>query len=111
MQIINYVQSSWVFWLFIALFSLIGCCYRFVLKRVDKQLEQHHAVLQGIKILLKQRIIDAHMNYTSYGFCPLYAKESIAEIYHAYHELCGDDVITELFEEVLELPVKGEYSL
>ena len=38
-------------------------------------------------------------------YCPVYAKESLSRAYAAYHTLGGNDVATELYHQVIELPV------
>ena len=45
------------------------------------------------------------------------AKESIKKVYHAYHDLGGNDVATDLYKKLLDLPTekkekeKGEEQL
>lgn len=119
MEIINYIQSNWVGWLFAALFAVMGNSYRLLKKQMQTQKKEHDellaeekkkndAIMQGIQSLLRQSIIDAHSKYSDRGYCPIYAKESLKRVYKAYHDLGGNDVATELYEELLEMPVKGE---
>ena len=43
--------------------------------------------------------------YMDKKYCPVYAKESLSRAYAAYHTLGGNDVATELYHQVIELPV------
>lgn len=119
MEIINYIQENWVGWLFAALFAMMGNSYRLLKRQMHNQKKEHDellaeekkkndAIMQGIQSLLRQSIIDAHSKYSDRGHCPIYAKESLKRVYQAYHNLGGNDVATELYEELLEMPVKGD---
>ncbi len=62
------------------------------------------AVEDGVRCLLRAEIISSHERYSTLGTCPIYAKESLRRMYHAYHELGGNDVATNLYEKTLDLP-------
>lgn len=61
------------------------------------------AIKKGLQCLLRAEIIRSHDKYTERGFCPIYAKEALTRAYKAYHDLGGNDVATNLYNEVLEL--------
>lgn len=63
-------------------------------------------VRNGLQCLLRSEIIRAHDKYTTRGFCPIYAKESLTKAYNAYHNLGGNDVATELYRACIMLPDK-----
>ena len=73
--------------------------YRFHKKR-DKALEE------GVQALLRAEIIRQYEKHMERGYCPLYAKEALKREYHSYHELGGNDVATELYHKILELPTE-----
>ena len=62
------------------------------------------AIKNGIQCLLRAEIIRCHDKYMERGYCPIYAKEALTRAYKAYHALKGNDVATELYKEVLQLP-------
>lgn len=64
------------------------------------------AIGAGVQCLLRAEIIRSHEKYMDRGFCPIYAKEALKRAYHAYHELHGNDVATQLYNEVMELPTE-----
>lgn len=62
------------------------------------------ALEDGVQCLLRAEIIRNHDKYIDKGYCPIYAKEALKRAYAAYHELHGNDVATQLYNEVMALP-------
>lgn len=62
----------------------------------------------GLQCLLRAEIIRAYDKYTARGYCPIYAKEALSKAYNAYHALGGNDVATNLFNEIIALPTEKE---
>ena len=64
------------------------------------------AIKNGIQCLLRAEIIRCHDKYMEREYCPIYAKEALTRAYKAYHALKGNDVATELYEELIHLPTE-----
>ena len=64
------------------------------------------AIKNGIQCLLRAEIIRCHDKYMERAYCPIYAKEALTRAYKAYHALKGNDVATELYEELIHLPTE-----
>ena len=58
----------------------------------------------GLQCLLRAEIIRSNEKCTAQGFCPVYEKESLRRAYTAYHNLGGNDIATEMYNECLSLP-------
>ena len=58
----------------------------------------------GMKELLRSKLIDYHDKYIEKGYCPIYVKESATRSYESYHELGGNGTITQLYNELMALP-------
>jgi hypothetical protein len=71
---------------------------------VTKEKNQSQAIADGVQCLLRDSIVRDFNKYTERGFCPIYAKETIKRAYKAYHALDGNDVATELYNKILEMP-------
>lgn len=69
-----------------------------------KEKNQNQAIADGVQCLLRDSIVRDFNKYTEKGFCPIYAKETIKRAYKAYHALDGNDVATELYNKILEMP-------
>ena len=72
--------------------------------RKQKRDERTEQLEAGVQCLLRAEIIRSHEKYTERGKCPIYAREALTRAYKAYHALGGNDVATELYNELMELP-------
>lgn len=70
------------------------------------QFKKNNALQEGLKSLLRADIIRFHEKYMEREEIPIYAKEALEKEYKSYHNLGGNDVATQLYEELLELKVK-----
>jgi hypothetical protein len=61
-------------------------------------------VAEGVQCLLRLELVRSHKTYTAKEHCPVYAKESLTKAYKAYHNLGGNDVATELYNQLMQLP-------
>ena len=62
----------------------------------------------GVCALLRNEIVASHRLYTRMGYCPYADKENIKDMYDAYHGLGGNDIATDLKNEILALPYERE---
>mgnify|MGYP000006666595 CR=1 FL=1 len=78
--------------------------------QMKKVRKKEAAVEKGVQCLLRAEIIRQYEKNTDRGYCPLYAKEALKREYDAYHELGGNDVATDLFNQIMKLPTEGAVS-
>ena len=62
----------------------------------------------GLQCLLRLEIIRSYEHYTHKEYCPIYAREALTRGYSSYHELGGNDVATDLYDKLMELPTQKE---
>lgn len=108
MEIIEYMRTNWVEWLFAGGFALLGYGFRQLRKQQKEESTRNMALREGVEALLRDRIIQSYNHYHDKGYCPIYAKESLKRMYDAYHSLGGNDVATKLKNELLEMPTELE---
>ena len=92
--------------------SVISCIVSFLLggglaylsQRSKGVFKREKALQEGVKSLLRSKLIDYHDKYVERGYCPIYVKEAARRSYEAYHELGGNGVVTKLFEDLMALP-------
>ena len=92
--------------------SAISCMVSFFLgglltifsKKWKGGLKREKAMQDGVKCLLRGKLIDYHDKYTERGYCPIYVKESARRSYEAYHALGGNGVVTKLYDDLMALP-------
>ena len=108
MEILSYLQSHWLEWLFAVLTAAAGIGYRNVSAKLRLEHERSIAIANGVQSLLRENIVENFNKYSKRGYCPIYAKESIKKVYTAYHNLGGNDVATELYRKLLALSEEKE---
>jgi len=84
--------------------TLAGAVVGAAIARVKTLSKQTKAERDGIQCLLRAEIIRQHEKYAERGYCPIYAREALSQEYNAYHSLGGNDVATQLYEDLMELP-------
>lgn len=72
--------------------------------------KRESALESGVQCLLRAEIIRNHDKYLDRGYCPIYAKEALKRAYAAYHALRGNDVATQLYNEVMALPTEPPHN-
>lgn len=73
---------------------------------ITREQTQSQAIAEGVQCLLRRAIIEDHGKCRDRGYCPIPEKENIKKEYEAYHKLGGNDVASELYNEVLKMPVE-----
>lgn len=94
-----------------AIISIVGGWLAAILttlkKKSKRKQEKEKALENGVQSLLRAEIIRQYEKYQEKGYAPIYAKEAITREYAAYHELGGNDVATELYNAVMNLPTSN----
>lgn len=106
---ISYISAHWLEWLFAIILAILGFLYRSLVRKLKEERAASKAIADGVQALLRDSIVGGYNKYLDKGFCPIYAKESLKQIYKAYHALGGNDVATSLYNKLLAMPEeKGE---
>lgn len=93
---------------------LVVCTYAInkMLKARDatllKEAEKQEAIGEGVRALLRRSILDDFNRYSKKGFVPPYARENLERTYAAYHTLGGNDMATDLYQKLRQMPVREE---
>ena len=93
------------YWLEV-LFGFIAAALTLACRRLAQRLKRQEAVELGIQALLRDRMIQAYNHYSEKGFCPIYARENVEELYKRYHHLGGNGAITGLMAKLRRLPTE-----
>ena len=73
-------------------------------KTRQREEEKSQAIADGVQCLLRESIVSNYNEYHEKGYCPIYAKESLKRLFNAYSGLHGNDVASQLYHELLEMP-------
>ena len=84
--------------------AVLGWVAGYIAHRKDKD----KALEDGMQCLLRLEIIRSYENYSHKEYCPIYAREALTRGYTAYHKLGGNDVATDLYDKLMELPTQKE---
>lgn len=103
---LKFIQQYWMEAVFIIITSGIGCLWNTLRKKVCDTKNEQQAASNGVKALLKDRIIQSYHFYSEKQEIPIYALESVLTMYDEYHNLGGNGTATTLVEELKELPKK-----
>ena len=96
-DIISYVSSNWVAWVFAAGYGVL-------IAMLKKERTQNKALREGVQALLRQQIIDICLRYEEKGCAPVWAKQAEEKAYKAYEGLHGKDVEHAMNEGLMKLP-------
>ena len=105
-EILAYIGSHWVEWLFTLCLAILAWAYKTLLKRLKVEHDKNEAIAEGVQSLLRESIVTNYNRYHDKGYCPIYAKETVKKVYKAYHDLGGNDVASGLYKELLEMPTE-----
>lgn len=84
--------------------TLANVAFTSLTTRKHRRNERTEQLEAGVQCLLRAEIIRSHEKYTERGKCTIYAREALTKAYKAYHALGGNDVATDLYNEIMELP-------
>lgn len=85
-----------------------GLGFKQLSKRQREEAVKNRALMDGMQAILRDRIIQAYNHYNDKQYCPIYGKENVKRMYDAYHALGGNDVATNLKEELMKMPTEAE---
>ena len=102
----EWITRYWVEWLFGIVAALAAASYLRVSRHMRHTQKKDRALDDGMRALLRDRIISACDHYFEKGFAPVYARENITSMYDAYHSLGGDGIVTDMVKQAMELPYK-----
>ena len=110
MEILEYIGSHWVEWLFAICLAILTAAWRTVSARLKVEHEKNEAIGDGVQSLLRDTIVTKYGKYTDKDklYCPIHEKESLQKIYKSYTALGGNDIATGMYHELMNLPDKPD---
>lgn len=103
-MIAEFIKQYWFEFLFALFTGFLGLCYKNLKEELKRRINEQEAVKQGVVALLRQALYDSYNKWSERGYCLIYAMEVAKKIHEQYHALGGNDVGTELYERLKELP-------
>lgn len=88
-----------------ALLGYMGAKLKHYQKDKDSARNDMSMLKLGIQALLRDRIIQAYNHYVDdKGYCPTYAKDTLAKMYKIYDSLGENGVIATYYKQLMALP-------
>lgn len=102
---LEFITNYWIEWLLGLVAAFLAAGYRKLRKRIDDEIQERKALKDGVRSFLRRQIIIDCEEAIRKGYASTELKDSIYDMYHSYHELGGNGVVTHLKDEVMDLPV------
>lgn len=93
----DWIAKYWLEFLFGLVLSGLGFSIKFIWTKIK-------AFNNGLQALLRDKIVQSYYESMEKGYCPIYKFESINLMYQEYHRLGGNSFVTQLVNELKELP-------
>lgn len=83
---------------------LLGVVTTALVAKIKQQKKESNSLKDGMLSLLRAELIRSGEKYMEKEWVPIYAKDAYDKAYNAYHGLGGNGTMTQLHEQVMELP-------
>ena len=104
----EWVKEYWLKTLFGAVIGIFGCWGKKKIKTLECKIKEQESIKQGLQALLRNELIKEYERWTEKGYCPVYARDNVQNLYKQYHGLGQNGVIDGLIERIMELPIEKE---
>lgn len=104
----EWIVKYWIEWVFGLVTGGVAVYCRHIAKQVRKEREEQKALRDGMRSLLRRQIIADCEQAAREGYCETKMKDTINDMYTAYHALGGNGVVSRLKEQTMNLPVIRE---
>lgn len=99
---VEFILKYWIEFLFGLIISGMGV----IGKILYSQYLKNKAIGKGVEALLRNGIVQTYNKWSEKEYCPIYARENAIRMYEPYHTLGGNDVATDLIEDLKKLPTE-----
>lgn len=108
----EWVSKYWLEWVFGLLIAGLTVIVKRISTRLKREQTENKALREGMRSLLRAKIIDNCERGLLDGWCGARLRDTIADLYESYHALGGNGTVTSLVEQAMRLPAidpeKGE---
>lgn len=104
----EFIVKYWLEFGFFLITSALTASSTYFWKQNKARKSEQNAVKLGIQALLRNGIIEQYNKYMDKKYIPIYAMDNVEAMYKQYHALGGNGTITELYEDLKQLPHRKE---
>ena len=110
---VEWVSKYWLEWVFGMLIAALTVIVKRISSRLKREQAENKALREGMRSLLRAKIIDNCERAMRDGWCGARLRDTISDLYESYHALGGNGTVTTLVEQAMRLPAiepgKGEH--
>lgn len=100
----EWITKYWIEWVFGLLIAALSWIVKRVSSRLKKFQQENEALKSGIKSLLKVNIEKECERCLRDGWCGAVKRNTITDMYDSYKALGGQNGVTSIVEQTLDLP-------
>lgn len=64
MEVLQFIQTHWIEWLFAIITALLGAGYKNISTRLKAEQKKNNAIAEGVQSLLRESIVNNYNKYT-----------------------------------------------
>lgn len=102
---LEFIAKYWLEVLFGAVSTGVSVALRNVNKRLKEERERNQAIENGLRDVLRLQILDNYEKANADGKISVSRKDAIDSAYKSYHALGGNGTITQIHNEIMEMPI------
>jgi len=101
----EWLVKYWLEVLFGLVTAGVGIALRRISKALQKEKLRNKAIEDGVRDILRMQILDTYERCTQAGKISVSRKDAIDSAYRSYHALGGNGTITQVHNEIMEMPI------
>ena len=101
----EWIAKYWLEVLFGLVTAGVGIALRRISKALQKEKVRNQAIEDGVRDILRMQILDTYEKCTLAGKISVSRKDAIDSAYKSYHALGGNGTITQVHNEIMEMPI------
>ena len=102
---IEFIAKYWLEFVFGLVATALTAGYAKISKRLKEEKERNKAIENGVRDILRMQILDTYEKCKSNGTISVSRKDAIDSAYNSYHALGGNGTITQVHNELMEMPI------
>ena len=96
-SILSFISAHWMEWAI----GLLSFGWGYLIKKMT----EYKNIKDGLLAIMHDRLYQMSTFFLKEGYITTAALKNLEYLYKSYHALGGNDVATELYHQVIELPV------
>ena len=101
----EFFAKYWLEVVFGGVLTALGFIARSLNAKLKKEQERNQAIESGVRDMLRLTILDNYERCKQAGVISVSRKDAIDSAYRSYHLLGGNGVITQVHNEIMEMPI------